>query len=329
MLVRRQISRLEEPSLQCVEFVYDELQRIVGNLEIKELMRFQTLREKIVEVANNLLTQCKVPTRQMIQNLIAIELAYINTNHEDFIGGGGAMAKMFEKMARAAAEGGAGAGSGYAPQAVQGSAPGGHYSGGPAGAGGPQPGVGAGGPQPGGPGAPGGPGGAGGPQPGQPGFFNKFFGAQPPGGAAPGPNGPAPGPGGRPGGPPTSSSSSSSSSAAPGRPGQPGPGGPAPGQPPRPGQPGASGARMEIPAVIRAANPQNDKERFETELIRLSFHLSHLSISFTSFISSSLSSLHLFHLFRLFISFISSSLHLFISPSLHLFISSSLHLFIS
>lgn len=39
LLVKRQVKRLEEPSLQCIELVYDELQRIITQLEGKELMR--------------------------------------------------------------------------------------------------------------------------------------------------------------------------------------------------------------------------------------------------------------------------------------------------
>ena len=54
----------------------------------------------MVEVVNELLVNCKMPSRKMISNLIAIELAYINTNHPDFVGGGGAISKIFEKMAR-------------------------------------------------------------------------------------------------------------------------------------------------------------------------------------------------------------------------------------
>lgn len=96
--------RLEEPSLQCVELVYDELQRIVSQLESKELSRFAVLRERVVEVVNSLLQKCRNPTKQMINNLIAIELAYINTNHPDFVGGGGAISKVFERMAQTHAQ---------------------------------------------------------------------------------------------------------------------------------------------------------------------------------------------------------------------------------
>jgi len=49
---------------------------------------------------NTLLQKCRDPTKKMISNLVAIELAYINTNHPDFIGGGGAINSIFERMAQ-------------------------------------------------------------------------------------------------------------------------------------------------------------------------------------------------------------------------------------
>eukprot|EP01102_Stenamoeba_stenopodia_P021446 TRINITY_DN8644_c0_g1_i1.p1 TRINITY_DN8644_c0_g1~~TRINITY_DN8644_c0_g1_i1.p1 ORF type:complete len:754 (-),score=182.83 TRINITY_DN8644_c0_g1_i1:121-2382(-) len=103
LLVKKQIGRLDEPCLQCVELVFDELQRIVSQLESKELLRFQVLRERVVEVVNTLLHKCRSPTKAMITNLIMVELAYINTNHPDFVGGGGAINGILEKMAQQAA----------------------------------------------------------------------------------------------------------------------------------------------------------------------------------------------------------------------------------
>lgn len=100
LLVKRQITRLEEPSLQCVELAYDELQRIVSQLENKDLLRFANLRERVVEVVNQLLQRLRKPTREMINNLLALELAYINTNHPDFIAGGTALSTIFERMQR-------------------------------------------------------------------------------------------------------------------------------------------------------------------------------------------------------------------------------------
>jgi len=99
-LSRLQIKILEEPSLRCVDLVHDELQRIVNCIEIPELKRYNNLREKIIEVVNNLLREYKNPTKGMIKNLISVELAHINTNHPDFIGGGDALSEILEKRAR-------------------------------------------------------------------------------------------------------------------------------------------------------------------------------------------------------------------------------------
>ncbi|XP_053277638.1 dynamin-1-like protein isoform X5 [Pleuronectes platessa] len=57
LLAKRQIKRLEEPSLRCVELVHEELQRIIQH--------------------------CSSYSTQ-VHNLVAIELAYINTKHPDF-----------------------------------------------------------------------------------------------------------------------------------------------------------------------------------------------------------------------------------------------------
>ena len=43
MLVKRQIRRLEEPSLRCVELVHEEMQRIIqhcGNEVQQEMLRY-------------------------------------------------------------------------------------------------------------------------------------------------------------------------------------------------------------------------------------------------------------------------------------------------
>eukprot|EP01103_Thecamoeba_quadrilineata_P002240 TRINITY_DN12230_c0_g1_i1.p1 TRINITY_DN12230_c0_g1~~TRINITY_DN12230_c0_g1_i1.p1 ORF type:complete len:747 (-),score=137.40 TRINITY_DN12230_c0_g1_i1:84-2288(-) len=95
LLVKKQIQRLLEPSLQCVDLAYDELQRIVTHLESKELQRFAVLRDRLVEVIHELLNRLRKPTKNMINSLINIELSYINTNHPDFVG---AINTIFAKM---------------------------------------------------------------------------------------------------------------------------------------------------------------------------------------------------------------------------------------
>ncbi|XP_005179172.1 dynamin-1-like protein [Musca domestica] len=87
LLVKRQIRRLEEPSLRCVELIHEEMQRIVqhcGNEVQQEMLRFPKLHEKIVDVVTQLLRRRLPTTNVMVENLVAIELAYINTKHPDF-----------------------------------------------------------------------------------------------------------------------------------------------------------------------------------------------------------------------------------------------------
>ncbi|XP_078529930.1 dynamin-1-like protein isoform X2 [Lissotriton helveticus] len=87
LLVKRQVKRLEEPSLRCVELVHEEMQRIIqhcSNYSTQELLRFPKLHDAIVEVVTCLLRKRLPVTNEMVHNLVAIELAYINTKHPDF-----------------------------------------------------------------------------------------------------------------------------------------------------------------------------------------------------------------------------------------------------
>uniref|UniRef100_A0A8D3A2U8 Dynamin-1-like protein n=1 Tax=Scophthalmus maximus TaxID=52904 RepID=A0A8D3A2U8_SCOMX len=87
LLVKRQMKRLEEPSLRCVELVHEELQRIIqhcSSFSTQELLRFPKLHDSIVEVVTGLLRKRLPITNEMVHNLVAIELAYINTKHPDF-----------------------------------------------------------------------------------------------------------------------------------------------------------------------------------------------------------------------------------------------------
>lgn len=137
LLVRRQIARLEQPGIQCVDLVFEELQRIASQSEPSELTRFPVLRDRIVsgriilctfvymrnwnthtllllydfffffpssllqlEVLHNLLRRAVNPTQLMVSNLVKIELAYINTSHPDFIGGSRAVAGLMGKIGK-------------------------------------------------------------------------------------------------------------------------------------------------------------------------------------------------------------------------------------
>lgn len=98
LLVRKQIMRLEQPGLQCIDLVFDELQRMASQCETTELTRFPELRDRVLDVVNQMLRKRMSPTQSMISNLIKIELAYINTSHPDFIGGSRAVAQLMDRV---------------------------------------------------------------------------------------------------------------------------------------------------------------------------------------------------------------------------------------
>ena len=87
-----------QPGLQCVDLVFDEMQRMAYQSETCDLSRFPDLRDRVFEIVNQLLRACMQPTQKMICNMIKIELAYINTSHPDFIGGKQAVAQLNRKF---------------------------------------------------------------------------------------------------------------------------------------------------------------------------------------------------------------------------------------
>jgi len=85
-LVKRQIVQLKDLGRRFADEIYDELRRIADKCEPPQLYRFGELREKAVEVVQNLLRRSFLPTLEMIDRLIDIEIAHVNTSHPDFVG---------------------------------------------------------------------------------------------------------------------------------------------------------------------------------------------------------------------------------------------------
>ncbi|KAJ7623584.1 Dynamin central region-domain-containing protein [Roridomyces roridus] len=94
LLVKPQIKLLEAPSLRCVELVYEEMVKICHNCTSSELQRFPGLHAKLIEVVSELLRERLGPTSDYTQSLIAIQAAYINTNHPAFIQGSAVAAQQ-------------------------------------------------------------------------------------------------------------------------------------------------------------------------------------------------------------------------------------------
>lgn len=99
LLVRRAIDRLLAPSLQCKEFVHAELLRIAAQCVPPDVARFPVLQTVLAEAVEEFVNAGAGPAEAMIRNMVACELAYINTSHPGFIGGNRAIAQVLERRA--------------------------------------------------------------------------------------------------------------------------------------------------------------------------------------------------------------------------------------
>ncbi|GFT20520.1 dynamin [Nephila pilipes] len=84
-IVKKQISKLKEPSLKCVDLVVGELANVVRSCAQK-MNRYPNLRDEIERIITTHIRECEQKTKQQLSLLVEVELAYMNTNHEDFIG---------------------------------------------------------------------------------------------------------------------------------------------------------------------------------------------------------------------------------------------------
>lgn len=84
-IVRKQIERLGDPAVECLRWVSNELLVVAGDC-CKRMSRYPRLRDESERMIKRCLGEKECVTEDQIKLLIEVELAYINTNHEDFVG---------------------------------------------------------------------------------------------------------------------------------------------------------------------------------------------------------------------------------------------------
>uniref|UniRef100_A0AAX7UFF6 Interferon-induced GTP-binding protein Mx n=1 Tax=Astatotilapia calliptera TaxID=8154 RepID=A0AAX7UFF6_ASTCA len=77
-IVKKQVIKLKEPCVKCVDMVIQEL--------INTLECFPMLREETERIVTSHIRDRESRAKDQVLLLIDIQLSYINTNHEDFIG---------------------------------------------------------------------------------------------------------------------------------------------------------------------------------------------------------------------------------------------------
>ncbi|XP_018610107.1 dynamin-2 isoform X1 [Scleropages formosus] len=85
VIVKKQVIKLKEPCLKCIDLVVQELINTVRQCTDK-LGSYPRLREETERIVSTYIREREGKTKDQILLLIDIELSYINTNHEDFIG---------------------------------------------------------------------------------------------------------------------------------------------------------------------------------------------------------------------------------------------------
>merc|ERR1719391_625345 len=85
MVSKAQIAKLKEPSLKLVDLVTAEMLSMCKDATGK-MNRYPRLREETERIITTYIREKEAACKDQIMMLIDCELAYMNTNHEDFIG---------------------------------------------------------------------------------------------------------------------------------------------------------------------------------------------------------------------------------------------------
>ncbi|KAM8930177.1 dynamin-3 [Pelodytes ibericus] len=84
-IVKKQIVKLKGPALKCVDLVMQELINTVRKCTAK-LCDYPKLCEETEKIVTSFIREREGKTKDQVLLIIDIQLSYINTNHEDFIG---------------------------------------------------------------------------------------------------------------------------------------------------------------------------------------------------------------------------------------------------
>jgi len=84
----------------CVERISVELQKVAQQCETTDIKRFRYLHEQLSDVVKNMMRRFLDPTIDYVNQVIDVELAYINMKHPDLISGTEAAANAYANVAR-------------------------------------------------------------------------------------------------------------------------------------------------------------------------------------------------------------------------------------
>ncbi|XP_031133614.1 dynamin-1a isoform X12 [Sander lucioperca] len=101
-IVKKQIQKLKEPTLKCIDMVVSELTSTIRKCSQK-LAQYPLLREEMERIVTQHIRDRESRAKNQVLLLIDIELSYMNTNHEDFIGFANAQQRLNQMNKKKAA----------------------------------------------------------------------------------------------------------------------------------------------------------------------------------------------------------------------------------
>ncbi|KAF7233509.1 hypothetical protein EG68_09866 [Paragonimus skrjabini miyazakii] len=84
-ITRKQIEKMKIPSVKCCDLVVNQLTEVVHACTVR-MENFPRLREETERIVNQWIREREIRAKEQIILLVDIQLSYMNTNHEDFIG---------------------------------------------------------------------------------------------------------------------------------------------------------------------------------------------------------------------------------------------------
>lgn len=84
-IVKRQIEKLRTPAVKCVDMVMSELTNVIKKCS-NPMDKYPLLRDQVEKIVVEHGRKGEVKSKDQVKTFIDMELAYINTNHPDFIG---------------------------------------------------------------------------------------------------------------------------------------------------------------------------------------------------------------------------------------------------
>lgn len=84
-ITRKQIEKMKIPSVKCADLVVNQLTEVV-HCCTSRMENFPRLREETERIVNQWIREREIRAKEQIVLLVDIQLSYMNTNHEDFIG---------------------------------------------------------------------------------------------------------------------------------------------------------------------------------------------------------------------------------------------------